>query len=306
MTLITIACAVGGVVAGIFSSSIVATTNIEVLLSSPNCGFWSEDMLALNESLQGPWDNDTNHFYQQGVADSKTYARSCYNASSLKTCNTFSVPTIDWTTNYDAPCPFEGMCVGSAMEMDTGMVNTNDILGINFPKSDQFKFRRVTTCAPMVQDGYVTSANSTSIPGDEIMYYDYGATQEGGVVKANYTWQASVYASNLTRTYTLGYVLSSLHNFDLCSSLTTFAQCHSRIQRRPRRRSMVPHHTHEPHRWRRNSDVHLRQQRSKHPASRRPHLLCSSGGRDCVPRRHLLLRLRHQRHRMRRASKSSL
>lgn len=204
LTALTFLCALGGVVAGIFASSIVATTDIEVLLSTPNCGFWQEDGLPLGAVLGQKWDNDTNRFYQQEVGDSRTYARSCYNASSLKTCNTFVRPTIDWTTRYDTPCPFDGMCIGASMEMDTGLINSNHVLGINFPEKDQFEFRRVTTCAPVVQDGYVTTENSTIIPGDQILYYNYGPENEEETILHNYTWQASVYASNLTSTYTLG------------------------------------------------------------------------------------------------------
>lgn len=204
LTVITFVCALGGVIAGIFSSSIVDTTDIEVLLSSPNCGFWQKNGLTLGVALGDTWDNATNRFYQQEVGDSRTYARSCYNASSLRTCNTFVKPTIDWTTRYDASCPFDGMCMGAAMEMDTGFINTNSILGMNFPAKDQFEFRRVTTCAPITQDGYTATGNSTTIPGDQILYYNYGPTNEEGTILHNYTWEASVYASNLTSTYTLG------------------------------------------------------------------------------------------------------
>ncbi|KUI69927.1 hypothetical protein VM1G_05376 [Cytospora mali] len=208
LTVLTFSCALGGVIAGIFSSSIVATTDIEVLLSSQNCGFWQENVLTLGVSLGITWDNATNRFYQQEVGDSRTYARSCYNASSLRTCNTFVKPTIDWTTRYDAPCPFDGMCIGAAMEMDTGLINSNAILGMNFPHNQQFEFRRVTTCAPLVQDGYITTENSTDIPGDQILYYNYGPTNEEGTILHNATWEASVYASNLTNTYTLGSIMA--------------------------------------------------------------------------------------------------
>lgn len=192
LTIFTLFCALGGVTAGIFSSSIMATTNIEVLLSSPNCGFWQE------------WDKYSSRFYQDQIEGSRVYTRCCYNATSLGNCNVFAKPIIDWTTRHDAPCPFDDMCLGTAMEMDTGLINSNFVLGINFPEQEQLDFRRVTTCAPLVQDGYTTAENSTTIPGDQMLHYSYGPINERGIIMRNTTWQASLYASNLTNTYTLG------------------------------------------------------------------------------------------------------
>jgi hypothetical protein len=44
------------------------------------------------------------------------------------------------------------------MKQDTGHMNSNDVLGFNFPKGDQISLRRVTTCAPVRQDGFVQRA----------------------------------------------------------------------------------------------------------------------------------------------------
>jgi hypothetical protein len=42
------------------------------------------------------------------------------------------------------------------MTLDTGRLNSNDVLGFNFPKEQHVDYRQVTTCAPITQSGFLT------------------------------------------------------------------------------------------------------------------------------------------------------
>jgi hypothetical protein len=122
----------------------------------------------------------------EGMRDGIRYALDCYNGTSERRCGEFAVPNIKWSTDYLAPCPFASdMCVGPAMKQDTGRMNSNNILGFNFPKSDQISLRKVTTCAPIRQDGFVQKLEievayaipSTNQSLNDTMYaysYQYG------------------------------------------------------------------------------------------------------------------------------------
>lgn len=168
-----------------------------MLLKSANCGMWDTQ----NPFTEGQANQNvaaSNVFAAEGIIAGEAYARQCYNASSLKDCNTFSVPTIDWTTDFLAACPFdESMCVGPAMAMDTGPINSNHVLGLNFADHDQITVRKLTTCAPLVQDGFVTFYNESGV---NYALYEYGPTV--GLFNASYTWPINLETLNLVSAYT--------------------------------------------------------------------------------------------------------
>lgn len=98
------------------------------------------------------------------------------------------------------------------MTMDSSLINTNDILGLNFPTKDRLDFRKVSTCSPITRDGYVTVMDSsdpdaigdidvTFIDEDQAAVYWYGPAVSVGTY--NYTWAADMYANNITRRYQL-------------------------------------------------------------------------------------------------------
>lgn len=94
-------------------------------------------------------------------------------------------------------CPFENMCIGPAIRLDAGLLNSNSLLGINSPTADQIELRKVTTCTPILQEGY-TELRPAPSPGDQVVAYLYGP-----ILGANATWVVEMEAANITRSYTI-------------------------------------------------------------------------------------------------------
>ena len=151
--------------ASVFSSAIVNSSDIEVLVYSPHCGFRNFTRYYL-----GPAPGERN--YVSTYEDiGETYANRCYKGSSRYSesgCqNVFTNPRIPFTTK-DAACPFEDrMCIpkgAPAMEMDSGLLDLNKHFGLNLEKKNGVKFRRKTTCSVLPTDGYVTYLNISDLP----------------------------------------------------------------------------------------------------------------------------------------------
>ncbi len=115
-----------------------------------------------------------------------TDAQRCYNSTNTENCGPFATSTINWTTNWDKHCPFdESMCIGPAMQMDSGAINSNAMLGLNSSPEEQIELRKVSTCAPITQDQYTNTTGGTSynelllplypLPGEEFVQYWYGS-----------------------------------------------------------------------------------------------------------------------------------
>jgi hypothetical protein len=191
--------------AGLFSSRVTGASSNEVLLQSTNCGNWNDASQAdFGDVNYTDTDAVTAIFrYQhhlgtlsdQGVA----YARSCYNASGgdkeRVECTGYANPAINWTSTLNDPCPFaEGVCVASpigALQLDTGMLDSHNDLGINAPKGKRLAYRRLTTCAPVRTEGFLMTVNGTE-------YYFYGPVSGGD---GDYTYSYSNDTANAVADY---------------------------------------------------------------------------------------------------------
>ena len=118
------------------------------------------------------------------------YARACYKggyeANKLQ-CSTYTTPAIDWTATTDAACPFDAsMWLDDKIyKLDTGFINSHTDLGIHSHHNARVNFRKVTTCAPIKQQGYVKTATSDGLDGlgaegDIIRKYQYGGYSNMG------------------------------------------------------------------------------------------------------------------------------
>lgn len=188
--------AVGTIITGLFSSRIVDwSSDIEVLLQSPNCGFTASNN-----------DSDYNAMLSAmriwNAANAN--AQQCYDPedpgfAGYDGCDMF-VQQIPWTTESPSACPFDAtMCTEPALRLVTDFINSNTGLGINAVPDDQIQMKKVTTCAPIQKDGYVRKTNDTFFdpdktlfPGEELIlaFYSPGA----GV----YTWNTTTFAANRT------------------------------------------------------------------------------------------------------------
>lgn len=75
--------------------------------------------------------------------------------------------------------------------MDTGLVDSSLVLGMNTPENQRLQYRKIATCTPINATGLTTSINITSDdsefpsqPGDTIVTYNFGPIQDS----SNYTF----------------------------------------------------------------------------------------------------------------------
>jgi hypothetical protein len=160
---LAILCSSGFLVAGIFVSQIVSTSGLQVLAHSDSCGWvsWRNETTDLNRDYQ-------ETIFNQAV----TYVQTCYNKTEPLSQGSIyvkqAVPIQDMT---HTACPFPGICTNnSAVRLDTGLLDSNDVFGINTPSDLRVKMQRVFTCSPIDTDRYFTSR---PIPTEYLRrYYD--------------------------------------------------------------------------------------------------------------------------------------
>ena len=134
--------------AAILSATASTSQGNEVLISSPYCGlvdFATSNLTAVMNVLTG--------YTMKSMSDSVSYARSCYHSEGTghtwQDCSTFPVPRLP-STQTNASCPFDGdICKAPAIQLDTGLMDSDLSFGVNAPPKDRIGFRRVTTCAPI-------------------------------------------------------------------------------------------------------------------------------------------------------------
>jgi len=144
--------------AGILSSQ-VCSSGTEVLLRNSNCRTWPS---RLNRTLQNaPKLGEDISSAADAHANSITalnFASSCYgnSSSTLPGCLPYGRRLLTWSNNTSISCPFDpSMCAdNTAVEFDSGYVDSHLDLGINTPLEDRMKFRVTLTCAPITVRGF--------------------------------------------------------------------------------------------------------------------------------------------------------
>ncbi|KAF2873346.1 hypothetical protein BDV95DRAFT_592730 [Massariosphaeria phaeospora] len=165
--------------ASIFSSLVVDTTNLQVLVSSPFCGF-------IDQTFENS--NDIALTYTT-VVDTvvEPFAEDCYlnaNESLPARCDALIRPQNLFTTEK-VDCPFDSsMCVGNdkpAINIDSGLIDLNEF-GLNLQKQDRVQFRKSTTCTVLPTENRTTiisasdfqELNRPALPQEELLLMHYG------------------------------------------------------------------------------------------------------------------------------------
>lgn len=185
--------------ASIFSSLVVDTSNLIVLVDSPNCA-WATSASIDRINIAGPV-----------LTIAAPYANKCYgNNTALAACNIFVRPNIRSNTTR-VSCPFaSGWCEGGdAVSLDSGLVDVSKVFGLNIPSTSGVKFRRKSTCAVLPLENntqvlnmtdYPMATGRTGLPGEEALLLNYGVRpREPG----NATFVRSLALSNMTETIDL-------------------------------------------------------------------------------------------------------
>ncbi|KAL9114976.1 MAG: hypothetical protein Q9227_001219 [Pyrenula ochraceoflavens] len=166
----------------VFSGEIAKSAGNNRLIRSANCGYWR---LAGNGQLNNTALQAFNAKNLNDTTTAASYARECYSGDSNSLqCGTMAAPSIPWTTNRNATCPFgDSMCIWSdtsAFQINA-TIDSHALLGINAPKHDRIIYKKVSTCAPLHTKGYaqvlnVTATENTDLgkEGDTIVEYYYG------------------------------------------------------------------------------------------------------------------------------------
>ena len=172
----------GFIVASILTTFVVTGLDIQILANSRMCGYY--DWGHYNRTTG---DVDT---YVSNLADSSwAYSRNCYmtNESNVGQCSVFATPRLHFDSFYNISCPFQNsICKGqtnSAMAMDTGLLDSHSMFGFNARPTERIQFRKRTTCAPIMTDGFMevddcslfSQMEQTSpSPSETCFYWYYG------------------------------------------------------------------------------------------------------------------------------------
>lgn len=140
------------IAASIFSSQIVKTGIIPVLVNSPLCGGYS---------------NNSGPFETQVRSIAPTMMDTCYQRGRLLgSCQWYMQPNIPLTIQ-DAPCPFNDTrwCdTKEAVSMDTGLLDISKTFGLNLKAKDRTQFRRKTVCTVLPIEGAYDVINVAEHP----------------------------------------------------------------------------------------------------------------------------------------------
>ncbi|KAK3615281.1 hypothetical protein LTR22_027494 [Elasticomyces elasticus] len=141
-------------VAGIFAGQVTKSASNDVLIHSTSCGSYLF------------YDFGTSTL--QATLAASQYARNCYGESRADlACGVYSNQTLRYSVDRNATCPFAsgtcGISDSASYEMDTGLLDSNDALGLNGPKGERVQYRKVTTCAVINQTESNTGQGTTAI-----------------------------------------------------------------------------------------------------------------------------------------------
>jgi hypothetical protein len=189
----------GTLAASIFSSLVVTSGDLVVLVDSHYCGHDPNSEAYVEEVRQ--------------FADS--YARQCsHNGSLPNSCDVFAAPSVNLTTERTT-CSFNdtSMCTDTeALSFDSGLQDVAKAFGMNIPASDRVQFRKKTTCQILSLKGHTEVINSPDLTaynnigvtglfsGEQVLVVKYGNSNYGTDQGAdsNWTFDHSLVASNVT------------------------------------------------------------------------------------------------------------
>ena len=175
-------------VAGVFSSEVTKVPGNETLVRSPRCGY-----ILMEDTGSFTAQDAFNSMDSNDTLPAVVYQRACYDeAENSLQCGQFIQRQLRWTSSQNSPCPFSPeMCYSgdmTAYEMDTGLIDSHDDLGINAARKNRIQYRKVTTCSPIQTKEYRKEVNDTDINsptfGDTLVQYFYG-----DVLNVSYTYQ---------------------------------------------------------------------------------------------------------------------
>jgi hypothetical protein len=210
-------CSIGILAVSISSSYVVTTTDLEVLVKSPFCGFVND---TVSVDAQRSWVSAI-------TSKSVPYAQECYQNRTIPSavCRAYVRPSVPFETQH-AACPFSTeFCQGadgSASEtiaFDSGVVDLKHGFGLNLAKHDGVGYRRRTTCVVLPLAGHASHTNASDIPDalwgretypeEEAFQVHYGDRPALGQSK-NATFFTSLMGGNMSAGFSIGYTYTAI------------------------------------------------------------------------------------------------
>ncbi|KAL1649471.1 hypothetical protein SLS58_001526 [Diplodia intermedia] len=224
MVLCAAFCVCAFVIAGIFSSMVSTSSGNEVLISSPDCGYTSAQLDDPNTLAAQTFEP----YLRQNALAYAQYAQQCYrmNASTVVDCSKFVKRNLTGTSQTDASCAFaDNICQSDSanLDLDTGLLDSNDDFGLNAAPEKRFQYRRRVQCALLKTDGYKRVYRTRS--GKRYMRYYYGERASGGAETDKHTYEyydeslTDLIETNMTSAQP-DYTLSALHSFSVNSTVS--------------------------------------------------------------------------------------
>jgi len=192
------------IVAGLFSSYIVRTSNLEVLVSGSRCG----PILA---KVSG---NAVYNYLAKVGARGDAFAQNCYQYSTPlpAQCQVFVTPNIPLQVQ-PSECPYgEKICLDtkySGVTVDSGLVDATRVFGWNHGPNDLVKYRRKATCGILKVDGYqsIHLAKDLFPVGSDRPYFPGEQAVAGWYEdRPDFSFFVSLITSNVTRGFSSLYV----------------------------------------------------------------------------------------------------
>ena len=190
----------GSLTAAIFSSYVVTSSDLEVLIRSPFC---SKFYVGGGYSL----------YYRTRVQSlSSRYTDECYEDKTPLPvrCSTIftrsAIPFVEEKVAY----PFDPrICASPSISFDTGLLDLNDALGFNLEDGDKIRYRQKTACTllslenrtrRLTYEDYIREypdvpLGREPLQGEDFLLYSFGTRQDLG----NVTHVLSLATSNVTR-----------------------------------------------------------------------------------------------------------
>lgn len=156
-------------IAGGFSSEIIAARDPSVLSVSRHCGWIQEprfenpevptfdNIYSLPRNQLVEWINAVSVLSRNFYRKSASYSRTCYGrlGDNSTVCGILVQPNLHYAVRYNVPCPFsDKACNGTAVSLDTGRLRSDTHLGVNTRPEDAMSVRKVLTCVPLAAERY--------------------------------------------------------------------------------------------------------------------------------------------------------
>lgn len=146
--------------AGIFIGEVAGPTyrSNDVKIGSSRCGYFTFNIKTADgaQDLELKTVNDT--------MNGRQYSKNCYHSnSSFGDCSVFPVQSLPYSSSF-VDCPFGNDPSGSklclpdqsrALQMDTGLLDTDRHLGINAAQVNRLLVRNTVTCSPIRVHDYI-------------------------------------------------------------------------------------------------------------------------------------------------------